>query len=148
MNRRNVGQKPKRDFNAHDDFFNLMVTTHILAAAMEILGMETTDDNPSEDLFPPDIDALPKTERKELLEHTVTVIVNSYVDIKSSVSNVSDKEAVECGNRESNDKVQHYAKGVLTLGLIYTEFSDAIREGDGEQVLQCWKFLMLIFKAT
>ena len=148
MNRRNVGQKPKRDFNAHDDFFHLMVTTHILAAAMEILGMETMDDDPSEELFPPDIGALPKTERKELLEHIVKVILNSYVDIQSSVSNVDDKEAVECANEESDDKVQHYAKEVLTLGLIYTEFSDAIREGDRERVLRCWKFLMLIFKAT
>lgn len=28
------------------------------------------------------------------------------------------------------------------------EFQDAIREGDGERVLNCWRYLMLIFKAT
>lgn len=28
------------------------------------------------------------------------------------------------------------------------EFQDSIREGDGERVLHCWRYLMLIFKAT
>ena len=26
------------------------------------------------------------------------------------------------------------------------EFCDAIREGDGERVLRCWQYLLLIFK--
>ena len=28
------------------------------------------------------------------------------------------------------------------------EFSDAIREGDGERVLRCWRYLLPIFKAS
>ena len=40
-----------------------------------------------------------------------------------------------------------YACETLSLGLIYLEFQDAIREGDGSRVLQVWKFLLL-FKAS
>ena len=36
----------------------------------------------------------------------------------------------------------------LSMGLLYLEFQDAIREGDGQRVLVVWKFLFLIFRAT
>jgi len=36
----------------------------------------------------------------------------------------------------------------MSLGLFLMEFTDAIREGDGERILRCWKFFMLIFRAA
>lgn len=44
------------------------------------------------------------------------------------------------------DKVHLYATQTLTLGLIWHAFNDAIREGDGDRVLACWKFLLVIFR--
>ena len=41
-----------------------------------------------------------------------------------------------------------YAKEVFSLGMLYMEFHDAIKEGDGLRVLRCWKYLLLIFKAS
>ena len=41
-----------------------------------------------------------------------------------------------------------YAKEVLSLGLMYMEFQDAIREGDGQRVLRCWKYMLLLCKAS
>ena len=49
---------------------------------------------------------------------------------------------------ESVDRVQAYANELLTLGLYLMEFSDAIREGDGERIIRCWKFFLLLFKAN
>ncbi len=44
-----------KDFNACDDFAKLIVSSHIITAAMEILKMETMDDEPSNpDLIPED----------------------------------------------------------------------------------------------
>ena len=34
------------------------------------------------------------------------------------------------------------------MGLMYLEFKDAVREGDGDRVLQCWKFLFLFFRVS
>ncbi len=49
---------------------------------------------------------------------------------------------------ESTDGVHAYVKEVLTLGLIWYGFYDAIKKGDGNRVLRYWKFLLVIFKAT
>ena len=137
--RRNVGKKPKKDFNAHDDFFNLVITSHILAAAMEVLGMDALDDDPCEELIPPNVDSLSKSERSELLQHIVGVILDAYVDLNHSVSeskdddtstnNEEDANKHEDADNRNDDNVQMYA---LTLGLIYSEFADGIREEDGE----------------
>ena len=40
----------------------------------------------------------------------------------------------------NNDKVLVYASSVLSLGLLYEEFSDAIHEADGHHILRCWRF--------
>ena len=44
-----------------------------------------------------------------------------------------------------DDKVLEYAIELLTLGLlhVYTEFTDAIREGDGLRIHHCWKFMFM-----
>ena len=36
----------------------------------------------------------------------------------------------------------------MTDCLVVEEFSDAIREGDGERIIQMWKFLLLYFRAA
>ena len=46
-----------------------------------------------------------------------------------------------------SDNVNLYATQTLTLGLIWHAFNDSIREEDGDRVLACWKFLLLIYKA-
>lgn len=48
----------------------------------------------------------------------------------------------------SSDGIMEYGKEVFSLGLLYMEFHDAIKEGDGLRVLRCWKYLLLIFKAS
>ena len=196
VQRRNVGKKPKKDFNAHDSFFSLVTTSHILAAAMELLGMDSLDDHPSEHLLPENVQALPKSERSMILNHICDVVLHSYVDLHHSVevedpvsthskstdpskskecctegkedSRVGEEDSSKCeetssedeeeysererdsnkGDSKQDDSVQAYATEILTLGLIYAEFADGIREGDGERVIRCWKYFMLIFKNT
>ena len=44
--------------------------------------------------------------------------------------------------------VYDYTTKVLSVGIFYLEFCDAIKEGDGERVLRCWKFLLPLFKGA
>ena len=53
-----------------------------------------------------------------------------------------------CTSMTADDRVELYAQEMLTLGLLFFEFKDAIRCGDGERVLLCWKFFLPIFKAA
>ena len=76
---------------------------------------------------------------------------NLEISKKNEMSESEDDEEVMTRNRkrsDDNDNIKMYAEEVITLGLIYSEYSDAIREGDGDRVMRIWKFLMLIFKAA
>ena len=46
------------------------------------------------------------------------------------------------------DHIMEYACEVVSLGLLFLNYRDAIKEGDGERVILCWKYMLLIFKAT
>lgn len=41
-----------------------------------------------------------------------------------------------------------YVYELLSLGLLWHGFHDAIREGDGKRVLRYWKFMLVEFKLT
>ena len=49
---------------------------------------------------------------------------------------------------EEVDGVNTYAKELLTLGLLWHEFHDAIREGDGARIILCWKVMLPVFQIT
>ena len=49
--------------------------------------------------------------------------------------------------RSSDDVVSH-ANDVISLGLFYSNYKDAVKEGDGHRVKLCWKYLLPIFKAS
>ena len=46
---------------------------------------------------------------------------------------------------KEQDKIYDYTTKLVSLGLFHMEFCDVIREGDGERVLRCWKFVLPIF---
>ena len=139
--RRNVVKKPKADFNACDDFFQLVVICHVLAAAMEVLRMNSITDTPDEALIPADTWMQTKEDRKSILHATCKSIVDQFAtfpvpgDSHSKVNN-------------NPDTVNGYACEVLNLGLFYLEYADAVKEGDGNRVLRCWHYLLPLFKAS
>ena len=74
-------------------------------------------------------------ERKEILLKISADIVDKFIDFSY---NRSDKST-------SNDLVQEYAIQILSLGFFYLEFSNSVKEGDGERILRCWRYLLPIF---
>ena len=62
-NCRNVVSDPRNDVNSCEDFFPLAVSVHILAAAMEILGMQSQSDTPDETFVPPSLTAKKKQQQ-------------------------------------------------------------------------------------
>lgn len=48
--------------------------------------------------------------------------------------------------KASRDGVFVYAAAVLNDGPLLLELKDAIREGDGEHILHCWKVMLLYFR--
>ena len=123
--------------NACEDFFIVIVVCHVLCAAMKMLDMDTLDSFPdgieSEWVFET------QEERRQKLHSIALEVVTTFTDFSVFQSELEPNGV---------DYVCEYAKEVLTHGLLYMEYQDAIREGDGERVLECWKYFMMIFKAT
>ena len=177
IDRRNVKTHPKEDFRACDNFFVLVVRGHVLAAAKQVLEINTLSD------IPKDAECdwmLPDEERRMKLEKICETIIERFIKVgqetqsyekvtsdedtpqESIASDESDKESEmetedESGNesqqktdddqseQEENDTVFEYATDLMSLGMLYLEFHDAVREGDGSRVMRCWKYLLPLF---
>ena len=46
------------------------------------------------------------------------------------------------------EKVNLYATVVVTLGLLWHNFHDSVREGDGDRIIRNWKFNLLAYEAA
>ena len=80
---------------------------------------------------------LTDSERKEVLQGITEQIVDRFIHFQFHTD-----------VHKSTDHVHEYGKQLLSLGCFYLEYSDAIREGDGDRVLRCWKYLLPIFKSS
>ena len=85
----NVVTQPHKDVNAHEDFLVLIVECHILAAAMEVLTMDSLDDEPCTDILPPDVWMHEKEERREIFTQLLvssSTLVSTYQQPSSQKS--------------------------------------------------------------
>ncbi len=137
INRRNVVKVPKDRVNACEEFFLLIVEGYILAAAMQVFGMKTLEDKPSSDIFPNEAADKSPRQRKRLFLRGVKKITDKYVNLSYPASEESE-----------DDHIFAYTREVISMGVLLMEFNDAIREGDGERIIQCWKFFLPVFKAS
>lgn len=44
------------------------------------------------------------------------------------------------------DLISAYSRNLLSLGMLFLEFNDGIREGDGERIIRCWRYFLPLFK--
>ena len=69
-----------------------------------------------------------KSKQYDSVHNLAKAIVDSFVDLG------------EGNMRSGSDKIRLYATEVITLGLLWHNFCDAIKEEDGERVIHHWKF--------
>ena len=160
LNRSSVPKDPKNNVNATDDFINVALEGHIIAAGMEVMGMSTINDQPDD--FPHAQMRLSKDRKKQLLNNVTEAVVSKFVNL-ALLKEETQESGGSAGRRKGKKKkakrklqanegekdgVQEYAIEFLTMGLLHAEFCDAVKEGDGKRVLRCWKFFLLYFKAS
>lgn len=98
--------------------------------------MDDIDDEPNTIMFPPEHEQYDSSAKISIMKGAVSAIVHEYIDLHYGPT----PKPKTC-----LDHTQEYAKEVLSLGLFYMEFQDAIREGDGHRVL---RYLLLWFRLT
>lgn len=104
---------------------------------MKMMNMNNLQDIPCEMYVadPENVWMLPNEERKELLHTITTSIAEIFIDI-----DFHDHE-----DPVHSDKVNLHSRRLLSLGCFYLEYADAIREGDGNRVLRCWRYMLPMF---
>ena len=116
--------------------------------------MVNIDDTPSDVIPDPDMAwMLPNEDRQQQIYAVCDKIVAKYVDLKyhgkHSESVGANRVFGEVSITSSGcDGIQQYASQILSLGCFYLEFCDAIKEGDGDRILRCWRYLLPIFKGS
>ena len=106
----------------------LVVKAHILEAAMNVFGMKSLDDTPSQELFPTESVEAHSLQRRIFL-NGIHKLFARFVDLSLTFN-----EDVECEDHRNVDTVHEYAKEVVSLGLLLFEFNDSVREGDRNQL--------------
>ena len=118
INHTAVTVHPEKNVKVSEDYLSLMVSAHVIAAAKNLMS-EKSFDKPTD---------------------LATAIVNKYIRLP-----MADDESVP---NMCDDGILLYAAEVLSLGLLWHGFHDAVKEADGDRILNYWKFLLVLFKST
>ena len=131
---------PSKSVALCEDFFLLIVEAHILAAAMELFCITSLDDTPDSKFFPEGSAEKDSLQRLNVLVPALRRLTKDFVDL-----NLTFKEQADPKPPSEEDYVHSCACAVLSMGLLLMEFNDAMREGDGSRILQCWKYFLPLF---
>ena len=112
--------------DACEKFFVLAVHAHIVAAAMQFLGMQTLDNVPVCDGLASNTWTMEDDERAAVLLKVSNQIVLQHFLFGCYLGHLYTTI------QHRNDLVHAYAFEVFTFGLFYLNSCDAIREGDGD----------------
>lgn len=132
---------PKKDVNACEDFLDIVTSGLVVTAVCTTLQLKSVHELPTNSALPraDEMWTVTADERKECLKQLCERVFDRFVafSYNAPVTVVS-----------GGDRVFQYSVQLLRLGLFYQEFADAIREGDGDRVLRCWKYMLPIFSAS
>jgi L1 cell adhesion molecule like protein len=134
-----VTKEIKSDPTACEEFFLLVVKAHLLEAVKKEFKFSSLDEIPASDheTFGSKFTQAEMSEKYDVFLKEVRKVVCKYT------------HGFEMGkSHQENDHILAYGKEVLSLGLLYMEYNDAIREGDGIRIFRCWRFMLLLFKAN
>ena len=107
---------PSKDFDSCEDFFITVVRSLILVSCMTEFQMNGLDESPAENVVSADAWLTSEDNRMSLLND----MCNSVVEKSVKFQYVNDALVTE------------YVLQLLSIGMFYIEFNDAIKHGDGE----------------
>lgn len=135
-------KNPKSNYNACGDFLETVIVGHILSAAMKILKVSNLNDQPSDDVIgitsAENLWTYTNEERKRILAGVCEKVVDKFINFSFN--------APPADGTPEQDEVHNYACNLLSIGCFYLTYRDAIKEGDGKRVLDCWHYLLPIFR--
>ena len=132
LHRTAVPLDPADNMKAAEDFLLVVLHSYIVAAAEAV--QSNTDAVDVQSLY------------KEIVKRFVKITAPSPPQQSSSTTKNSTKKSP--APADTTDKIRMYAMKVVTMGLLWHNFRDSIKEGDGDCILRNWKFNLIAFKAA
>lgn len=71
--------------------------------------------------------------------------IEEEMEGESGAGEVEEVSNGDNGKTPKKDDVFRYACELVTLGLLYSAYSDAIKEGDGPREFHCFKYILPMF---
>ena len=65
-------------------------------------------------------------------------MLSKFVTLPSTTANTSESQV------DTIDTEFSYACSTLSFGLLYQEYIDSVREGDGNRIIRIWRYLFLV----
>ena len=128
----------------------IAVIGYVISIAMLYLHMSSLEDMPDQCVVPKEAQTMDDSEKATILHDISHHLVDQYIDLAIAFKDsptVVTSGVPTIGEESSKGTAFDYTCEVLSLGLLFLNFKDSVREGDGDRVLLMWKYLMLIFKA-
>ena len=106
INRRNVTGDTHSSYRANRDFFSILFTSRIIAAAMSVLGFANKSGAPAKHTLPENLQSLKKAEKLDCLHEMSAKVVDEFVFQHSAIVNdlvnhvVTEEERDEILNRQ------------------------------------------------
>ena len=141
LHRQKIPKEVKKDFRAVNDFIQLLMDGHIVAAALEFFGMGSVESEPTKNNFS---STMGTSDKVKYINKTVGKFVDKFVlNFEAEASSIlateendeeNDEENCETAEHEPDDGVFNYACRLLSCGLLSRDFQDATKEGDGKHI--------------
>ena len=129
LHRTAVPVHPADNMKAAEDFLLVVLHSYIVAAAKAVQS----------NFDAVDVKAL----SKEIVKSFVNITISSRQQSTSATRNSKKKSSAV-----ATDRICLYSMEVLTLGLLWHNFHNSIKEGDGDRIVRNWKFNLIAFKAA
>jgi hypothetical protein len=91
INRRNVTQDTHSSYRANRDFFLLVLKSRIIAAALNVLGLQCKSSQPTIFQIPKDLLNYSKLEKQKIFHEAADMVVDAFVFDKENISDAIDR---------------------------------------------------------
>lgn len=76
----------------------------------------------------------------------ICMSVSATITIIDHLSQNFDAEVLRWSDTLKRNLKVGFCNGFFTLGLLWHGFHDSLKEGDGERIMQYWRFFLPVFK--
>ena len=135
-NRRNATPAKVLDsFEGSEELFLSVGKAYIVTAALNFFGMESIEDAPSKNSFPPNTSHQSEENKKSYFDDAFGKFIDTFLLQKTA------------SNEEEEDHIMNYGLCFIFLTVLILQMKDVAAEADGERNLVNQKLLMSVFKS-